>query len=257
MLLRAFEPVVRLTQGEYFVPVGRRGVRAPLQPVGADRRRRAASGGASRASSTSTSSRGGGSSIGGPGYSLSGISVPYVAPGAHPQLVPHAATEVPRRQPARRGRAHGSRHRHPQPHVAALPRRRAGRQRRRLARAAERPPRAGAADVPRPRRARRRLDRLPVLVLLRLQQLAVGVLRRQRARGRLGAGDRLPRRDRRRRRGRPARSRAGSCSRRTTRSATTCAGAGTTPTCPSSTDGTPSSSRARDRTRVPTSPATT
>ena len=66
-----------------------------------------------------------------------------------------------------------------------------------------------------------------VLVLLRDERLALDLQRRQRPRGRLGDGHGLPGRGRR-----AARARRGWRSRRTTTRATTCAAAGTTPSCP-------------------------
>ncbi len=87
-----------------------------------------------------------------------------------------------------------------------------------------------------------------VLVLLRDERLALDLRRRQRPRGRLGDGHRLPGRGRT-----PARARPGSPSPRTTTRATTCAGAGTTPSCAARAT-TRWSSPAPARTRAPSCP---
>ena len=78
--------------------------------------------------------------------------------------------------------------------------------------------------LPRPRRPPRRLDDLPLPLLLRDERLALVVRGRQRPRGRLGAVLRVPRGARRRHR----RPRSGSPARPTTRSGPTCGAAGTT-----------------------------
>ncbi len=105
-------------------------------------------------------------------------------------------------------------------HQPVAARRRAGRDGRRRRAAVQRDAgRAAGIHLLRPGGARGRLHRLPVPVLLRHERLPVDVLRGQRPRGRLGAGDRLPDRARRRvdrraeaelgglRRARPARGR--------------------------------------------------
>ena len=88
---------------------------------------------------------------------------------------------------------------------------------------AARPRVRSALRLPRPRRPRERLD-VPALPLLLLhERLPLHVQRRQRPRGRLGAGLHLPRGDAAR-----DRCRSGSRPPRTTTAATSCAAAGTT-----------------------------
>ncbi len=203
MLLRAFEPVVRLTQGEYFLPVGvEEYVRhcSLWVQTADDEPRQVAQPGDLDLDELARR----GLEIGGPGYSLSGISVPS---SRRDRIRSWFRTQRPKFRAGSRlaevgltGRAIDTLSRMSLLFRGAVP---GGSAVASLAlQNAHLEP--GQPDVPRPRRPRRRLDRLPVLVLLRLQQLAVGVLRRQRARGRLGAGDHLPRRHRPRRRGRPA-----------------------------------------------------
>ena len=109
-----------------------------------------------------------------------------------------AAEHVPRRRrPARARRPPAADRRRALLALAAAarerPRRDGGRGR---AEVRADPPRGREVHLPGPRRAAERLDDLPVLVLLRLQPVALGLPRRERPRGGLGDGLGLPLRGR-------------------------------------------------------------
>ena len=223
-LLRAYEPIIRYTNGELFFPTAVEPYLAECDLlVGSQQGHTRLL--ASRGSVTTTN-------LAGAGRPTRRDALPAARPGAARRARPGAvvaaagATRVPGAGPAGPGRPlRPARRRRVQRLAAAArhgPRRdRGGRRGQVRGGPGPRP----ALRLPRPGRAARRLDRAPLPVLLLHERLALDVHGGERPRGRPGAGVRRPR-------GRPrrARGRSGSPARPTTTPATTCAGAGTTRT---------------------------
>ena len=201
-ILRAFEPIVRYTQGEKFFPmdVERYLREASLWlyvPDGSDQE--VVPEGELTLGEPRAAARG----------ALRVALLPALHPGTRPpgeragarrraEAREGAAEHVPRRcRPTRARRAPAADRRRALLPLAApareRPRRDGGRSR---AEVRTDPPRGREVHLPGPRRAAERLDDLPVLVLLRLQPVALGLPRGERPRGGLGDGLRLPLRGR-------------------------------------------------------------
>ena len=228
-LVRRYEPVLRYTAGELFfpMPVHDYLARASLWMTSI--------GEAGAAASTTASSTRTGWPTAARDHPDAALFLRY-APASLPRDALTAWRQrpdrpaVPRRVPAGRGRPARPVHRLRHAAVADRPRAGAGRSDGGVP-AAVRQDRAATRRLPRARQLGRRLRRHPVLVPVRDERLALQLQRRQRPRGRLGAGHHLPGAGRRRQSG----DRRGSRSPRTTRPATSCAGVATTRTSPGST----------------------